>query len=246
MRNKAKLSLIIPAYNEAPVLRRNVDFIEQAVRSINGSYEIIIAEDGSTDGSDEIAAHMARQNPRIIHSHAVGRLGKGQALRKALKASTGEIIVFMDADLATSLSHLPKLLSLIESGYDGAVGSRHADNSVTSMTLLREFTSQAYNFLARLLFGTRVRDHQCGFKAFHRKAFESIVNGMKSNGFIFDTELIVKGKRKGLLIAELPVTWTDPFGRRSKFKLLEDGPGMLLGLLKLRVKLWKCDIQGFK
>jgi len=246
MKNRLMLSLIVPAYNEASFLKRNIDFIEEAIKSITKSYEIIIAEDGSTDGTTKIAADMARENSRIKHSHADERLGKGQALKRALKASIGEIIVFMDADLATSLSHLAKLVILIESEYDVAIGSRHTNGSFTSGSLLRTFTSKTYNILVRLLFRDGIRDHQCGFKAFRRKAFEYLLKDVESNGFIFDTELIVKARKKGFLIAEIPVTWIEPHGRRSKFKLLRDGPNMWLKLLRLRAELWKRDIQRHK
>lgn len=246
MRNKPRLSLIVPAFNEAPCLRRSIGFIEEAVKQITRSYEIIIAEDGSMDGTDKIAADMARENSRIIHSHADERLGKGQALKKALKTSVGDIIVLMDADLATSLGHLPKLVLLIEREYDGAIGSRHTKGSFTSRTLLRTLTSKTYNLLVRLLFRDGIHDHQCGFKAFRRKAIEYLLKDVESNGFFFDAELIIKAKKKGFSIAEFPVTWTEPYGRKSKFKLLRDGPEMGLKLLRLRAKLWKRDIQRNK
>ena len=246
MRNRPRLSLIVPAYNEAACLRRNIDFIEEAVKPITRSYEIIIAEDGSIDGTDKIAAEMALGNPRIIHSHADERLGKGQALKRALKASVGEIIVLMDADLATSLSHLSKLVLLTEKKYDGAIGSRHTTESYTHRTLLRTLTSKTYNLLVRLLFRDGIHDHQCGFKAFRRKALEYLLKDVRSDGFIFDTELIIKAKKKGFSIAEVPVTWMEPDGRRSKFELLRDGPNMGLKLLRLRAKLWKRDIQRHK
>lgn len=246
MRNKPKLSLVIPAYNEAPFLRESIHFIEEAVELMTKSYEIVIAEDGSLDGTDRIAADLVRENSRIIHSHADGRLGKGQALRRALKAAGGEIVILMDADLATSLSHLSKLVSLIEGEYDGAIGSRYSKGSSLSRTFLRTVTSKTYNLLVRLLFRSGIRDHQCGFKAFRRKVFEYLLKDMESDGFIFDTELIVKAKKKGFSITELPVTWKEPYGRRSKFNLLRDGPSMLLELLRLRAKIWKWDIQSRK
>lgn len=246
MRNKPRLSLIIPAYNEAPCLRRNLDFIEEAVKPITSSYEIIIAEDGSMDGTDKIAAEMAFENPRIIHSHADERLGKGRALKRALKASSGETIVLMDADLATSLGYLSKLVLLTEQKYDGAIGSRHTNESSTHRALLRTLTSKTYNLLVRLLFRDGIHDHQCGFKVFRRKPLEYLLNDVESDGFIFDTELIIKAKKKGFSIAEFPVTWMEPAGRRSKFKLLRDGPNMWFKLLRLRAKLWKRDIQRHK
>ena len=88
MSKKPKLSLIIPAYNEAPCLRQSIYFIKKAVESFSKSYEIIIAEDGSRDGTDKIAATLVKENQHMIHSHSNVRLGKGQALKKALAFSS--------------------------------------------------------------------------------------------------------------------------------------------------------------
>jgi glycosyltransferase involved in cell wall biosynthesis len=242
MNRKPKLSLIIPAYNEAPCLRQSIFFIKEAVESFSDSYEIIIAEDGSSDGTDRIAASLVQENQHLVHSHADVRLGKGQALKRALDFSEGEIIVLMDADLATSLQHLSKLVWLINSKYDGAIGSRYSKGSTLSRTILRTFTSKTYNLLVRILFGSKIKDHQCGFKAFRRDVLQYLLEDVQSNGFIFDTELIVKAVQRGYLIAELPVNWEEPYGRKSKFNMVEDSLKMGFGLLKLKALLWKYDI----
>ena len=243
MSKKPKLSLIIPAYNEAPCLKQSIYFIKEAVESFSKSYEIIIAEDGSSDGTDKIAASLVKENQHMIHSHANIRLGKGQALKRALDFSEGEIIVLMDADLATSLKHLPRLVWLINSKYDGAIGSRYSKGSLLSRTILRTFTSKSYNLLVKIFFGSKIKDHQCGFKAFRRNVLTYLLEDIQSDGFIFDTELIVKAVKKGYLIAELPVTWAEPYGRKSKFNMLNDSLKMGFGLLKLRALLWKYDIS---
>jgi len=236
---RVKVSVIIPAYNEAYHFKQNVTLIEEAVKQTMGSYEIIIAENGSTDGTNIIAEELAEEDPHILHLHSDKRLGKGCALKRALKASRGEVIVFIDADLAACLDHLPVIMEPIKEGYDGAIGSRNVKGARVKRPLSRAIASIAYNTLVRLLFRGGIRDHQCGFKAFRRQALESLIEDVESDGFFFDTELIVKAKRKGLLIAEVPITWREPGNRRSKVRLFRDGVKMGLELLKLRMKLWK-------
>lgn len=204
-----------------------------------GSYEIIIAEDGSMDGTDKIAREITHGAQRILHLHSDWRLGKGAALKRALKASRCGVVVFTDADLAASLDHLPELLELIKKGYDGAIGSRYIERSCVKRPLLKVIASRAYNLLVRVLFRDGIQDHQCGFKVFSRQALESLVDDVKSNSFFFDTELILKAKRKGFSIVEVPVTWREPEGRDPKFRLLRDGVRMGLELLRMRMELWR-------
>lgn len=234
-----KVSIVVPAYNEVSRLRQNIRSIGEAVKRITESYDIIIAEDGSTDGTNVIAEELAKEDPRILHLHSDKRLGKGGALKRAIKASQGEVIVFIDADLATSLDSISRIMVPIQKGYDGAIGSRNIKGANVKRPLLRAVASMVYNLFVRLLFRDGICDHQCGFKAFRRQALESLNDDVKSDGFLFDTELIVKAKRNDFLLAEVPVTWREQKGRNSTFLLFKDGLKMGLTFLRLRVRLWK-------
>ena len=211
--------------------------VKEAVSRITDSYEIVIAEDGSSDGTDAISRKLAISNDWILHSHSDQRLGKGGALKRAFGVCSGEVIVFMDADIATSLDCLPKMIGVIDKGHDMAIGSRMVRGSMSKRSFSRMFLSMIYNLIVRVLFGSGVYDHQCGFKAFRRKMVESVFNDVQSNGFVFDTELIVRAKHNGFSIVELSVIWTEPEGRLSKVQLLRDGVRMGLQLLKLRIEL---------
>lgn len=232
-----KISIIIPAYNEAYCLKDNIRSVERAIKRITGSYEIIIAEDGNSDGTDVIAEELAVENHSILHLHSDKRLGKGGSLRGALGTTKGEVVIYMDADLATDLNHLSEVIELIEEGYDLVIGSRNIKGSKVKRPLSRTMASFAYNFLVRLLFRDGIYDHQCGFKGFRRNVFESIAEDIESNGFLFDTELILRAKLRGFSIAEFPMAWAEPEERNSKVQILKDGFRMGLQLLKLRVKL---------
>jgi len=158
------MSIVIPAYNEAAALGRSIGCVEDAVSQMTDSYELIIAEDGSTDGTDRVAEKLTNDNSKIVHLHSDPQLGKGSALKRALKASRGEIVVFMDADMATNLEHLPELLNSIGSGNGIAVGSRHIRGSCVERPFSRAIASLAYNLFVRILFGDGVFDHQCSLE----------------------------------------------------------------------------------
>lgn len=220
------------------MLRQNVGLIEKAVSRIVDSYEIIIAEDGCSDETTKIAADISNNCSKVVHLHSDRRLGKGLALKRALRTSKGQALIFMDADLSTSLDHLHHVMKLIENGYDIVIGSRHVKGSYVRRPLLRDIASRAYNLLIKLLFWDNVSDHQCGFKGFNHRAVKGAIEEVRENGFLFDTELIVRMKKRGLQIIEIPVKWTEPKGRIPTFNLLVDGIKMGLKLVKLRFKLW--------
>jgi glycosyltransferase involved in cell wall biosynthesis len=227
----------VPAYNEASTLRQNVGLVEKAVSQITDSYEIIIAEDGCSDKTAKIAADMSNNCSKVVHLHFDHRLGKGLALKKALQTSKGQALICMDADLSTSLDHLDYVVKLIENGYDIVIGSRYVKGSYVKRSILRYIASRAYNFLVKLLFMDNVSDHQCGFKGFNHRAVKCVINEITENGFLFDTELILKMKQKGLRMIEIPVKWIEPEDRIPKFNLLADGIKMGLQLIKLKFAL---------
>lgn len=232
------ISIIIPAHNEAACLRDNIKTIERFINKLTNSYEIIISEDGSLDGTDLIAAELSCEYMCISYMHFHERCGKGKALKRALINAKGKIIVFMDADLATSIEDLPKILCILEKGYDGVIGSRNIKGSIVKRSFLRSIASTTYNLIIRFLFNDGIHDHQCGFKAFRRNILE-IIEDIQSNGFLFDTELLIRSKLRGYSIYEFPVKWEDPNGRKSKVRLITDGMKMGLELVQLRARIWK-------
>jgi hypothetical protein len=232
------LSLVVPAYNEASTLRQNLALLEKVASQVTDSFEIIVTEDGCTDETAKIAADVSNNCSKVTHLHSDHRLGKGLALKRALKASKGQVLVFMDADLSTSLDHLHDVVKLVENGCDVVIGSRHVKGSYVRRPLSRAIASRAYNLLVKLLFRDNVSDHQCGFKGFNHQALKGVIDEVTENGFLFDTDLIVRMKQKGLRIIEIPVKWTEPEDRIPKFNLLADGIRMGLKLVKLRFKTW--------
>jgi glycosyltransferase involved in cell wall biosynthesis len=219
------VSVVFPAYNEADALEAAVEKVIQALNEFTQSYEIIIAEDGSTDGTAKLATALAEKYSFVKHIHGEKRLGRGAALKNAFKQSHGEVLVYMDLDLATDLIHLKSLVDAVESeGYEFATGSRMLSESNVERSGTRHIASKTYNFMVRALLGSKVKDHQCGFKAFRREPLLQLLDEVGASHWFWDTELLVRAYRRGYKIKEIPVSWTG--GRETKVRLLEDSLNM--------------------
>ena len=141
--NKAMVSVVLPAYNEADKLEGAVTKISQALKETGYRYEIIIAEDGSTDGTAERAEELAQKFPYVKHIHREKRLGRGTALNNAFRQCSGEVLVYMDLDLATDLKSLKPLVDAITvEGYDLSTGSRMLPESKVERSLRRRLAQK--------------------------------------------------------------------------------------------------------
>ena len=236
---KVVVSVVLPAYNEADVLEIAVTQISTALKEIGYSYEIIIAEDGSTDGTDKKAAMLAEIVPFVRHIHREKRLGRGTALNNAFRQSNGEVLVYMDLDLATDLKYLKPLVEAIRiEGYDFSTGSRMLPESKAERTLRRSISSKTYNFLVRHMLGSKLRDHQCGFKAFKREPLIKLLDEVEATHWFWDTEIIVRAQRHGYRIKEVPVEWKS--GQDTKVHLFKDSWNMFWQIVAL---WWKLKIK---
>jgi len=230
-----ELSILLPAYNEASQIERCIRKVQAAAQTLTGSYEIIVSEDGSTDGTDEIVRKMAQTDPNIRLLHSPTRLGKGKGIKNAVNAATGEIVLFMDVDLATDLNCISKLLETVKAKGGMAIGSRHIQGSVVHRHTKRTLFSLTYNILVRLLFLDGIRDHQCGFKSMHRDVAKAILNSSRSDGYFFDTEMIVRCKKLGYPVTEVPVVWVEKNKGGSKVNPIKDSRKILLDMIAFRL-----------
>lgn len=234
-----KISIVLPAYNEAKRLREAVEKVREAAERTGYDYEIIIAEDGSTDGTDKIAAELSSENSKIVHLHSDERLGRGRALMNAFDNARGDVVVYMDVDLATDLKHLKELVDAIAvEGYDIATGSRLMKESKTDRPAKREIASRGYNFLVRLFLGSKIHDHQCGFKAFRRKVILEIGKEVKDNHWFWDTEVLVLAQKRGYKVKEIPVEWKH--GGETKVDFGKDVVYMFSQVLRM----WLNEMKG--
>ncbi len=199
---------------------------------ITSSFEIIIAEDGATDGTEKIAESLASEYPYVVHLHSDERLGRGTALNRAFKSAHGDILVYIDVDLATDMPHLSELINQIRSGYDLATGSRMMPESDAVRSAKRGVASKGFNFLVRTMLGSKLYDHQCGFKAFKRSALLDLLDQVRDEHWFWDTEILVRAERAGYRVAEFPIRWRP--GSSTKVDMKRDVVGMGLAILRLR------------
>src|SRR5665647_706470 len=230
-----EISILLPAFNEAAQIEMCVRKVEEAVKSFSKSYEIIVSEDGSTDGTDVIVAKLAKMNPNLVLLHSPSRLGKGKGIKNALSSSKGKIITFMDVDLATNLECLPQLLRVVKKNGGMAIGSRHVTGSRVQRRVSRTMFSLTYNLAVRLLFLDGVHDHQCGFKTMSREVAEAVLNVSKSDGYFFDTEMILRCKQLGFPVVEVAVQWAERNMGASKVNPIRDAGKMGLDMLAFRL-----------
>lgn len=229
--NDTEVSLVFPAYNEAEEIERSVNTALEELKKITPHFEVMVAEDGSTDGTAEIAERLTREHSEVRHIHSADRLGRGEALKRAFKEANGRILVYMDVDLATDIHELGELIDAVRSGADIVTGSRLLPDSRVKRSTRRSFASQAYNTFIKVLFNTPVHDHQCGFKAFKRESLMGFIEEVEDRHWFWDTEVLIRGARKGLRIVEIPVDWSE--ARGTKVKLLRDSWRMGSKALKL-------------
>jgi len=233
-----EVSMVFPAYNEVDYLEHAVEKTVQALTEFTCSFELIIAEDGSTDGTAERSEELTKKYPFVKHIHGEKRLGRGTALNNAFKQSNGEILAYMDVDLATNIEQLKSLIKAVEEeGFDFAVGSRLLSESKVKRSRTRQIASKSYNFLVRAMLGSKLKDHQCGFKAFKREALIQLLGEVIARHWFWDTELLVRAARKGFKIKEIPVDWKGP--RETKVRLLKDSFSMAGQVVKLWWRLTK-------
>jgi glycosyltransferase involved in cell wall biosynthesis len=230
------VSLVFPAYNEAERLEHSVEKVTMALRQVTSAFEIIIAEDGSKDGTDTLAQALAGKYSFVRHIHSEKRLGRGVALTNAFKQANGNVLVYMDVDLATDLKYLKPLIDAVAvEGYDFATGSRMLPQSRADRSAQRRLSSWTYNALVRLMLNSKLKDHQCGFKAFKREALLPLLHEVKAKHWFWDTEVLVRAARKGYRIREIPVEWKS--SQRTKVRLVKDSITMGWQVLKLRLQL---------
>lgn len=237
------VDIVIPVLNEAHVIKRSVETLRSYLNAnpFPYSWQIVIVDNGSTDGTIERATELSAVYPEVKSLHLAQR-GRGRALRHAWLQSRSDVVCYMDVDLSTDLKHIKPLIDSIASGgYDVATGSRLQKKSETTRSLTREFISRVYNLMVKATLFTRFSDAQCGFKAMSRRAVEQIIPQVEDQCWFFDTELLVLSEKQGLRICDIPVRWVEDDD--SRVKIVKTGWDDIKGLARLRWSLW-CSLLG--
>lgn len=208
------LSIVLPVYNEALVLQRNLEtIVDWLTRSRMGEgdrwFEIVAVDDGSSDSSPDILREAARRDPRIRVLGLSPNQGKGAAVRVGMLASQGACAIFMDADLSTPLDEIPVLLQALHGGADAAFGTRRAPGASIerNQPWLRRTLGKGFTLLTRILLRSDCNDFTCGFKGFRREAAARIFTRSRLNRWAFDAELVAILAEQKLRIVHVPVRW---------------------------------------
>ena len=229
------VEIVIPVLNEEKGLPVAIAKLTEFVKAHPGrDWRFKVADNGSTDRTQQIAQELAKGRPDLTVTYLTQR-GRGRALKKAWLESTADVRCYVDVDLSTDLRHLPRIVDAIaDGGYEVAIGSRLVKGSeIVGRSLKREITSRGYSLLFRTMFFTPFHDAQCGFKAISARAAEAIIPHIKDTSWFFDTELLLIALKNGWKIKEVPVRWEDD--PDSRVKVLKTAWEDVKGLLRLRI-----------
>jgi glycosyltransferase involved in cell wall biosynthesis len=218
-----EISLVIPAFNEASRIRPTLIAADDFLGHAKLSYEILVVDDGSTDGTAALVDRLTRRRPAIRLLRSPVNRGKGSAVRLGMRAARGAIRLMCDADGSTPAAEIPKLLNPLRLGeVDIAIGSRYLAGSAVArrQPFYRRWWSRLCNFVVRRTLVPGVVDTQCGFKAFSARAAEEIFARAQIDGWAFDLEALALAHRLGYSVREVAVWWSDD--PRSRIHPLRD------------------------
>lgn len=241
-------NIIIPAYNEEKIIRKNLTKIAKKLIQIGEKYKILFVlsalDDGSTDDTESEIIKVIYDETLKSDYLSVFYLGKEGPTRrenlvKTMNISPTDYVGFMDCDLATDLKDLENLIAC-SFFYDIVSGSRYITSSKIKRTWTRRLISFCYNTSMRIMFGSTIRDHECGFKIFKTSAIRKIIKyteygeHKKDRKMAWDTEMWIYAQRLGFKVLEIPVTWKE--AKKSALRFTTE-LSMIKYLLKLRWKL---------
>ena len=209
-----RLSLVIPAFDEAAVIARAVREAEAALAATFPGFEILVVDDGSRDDTANIVESLRTECPNTRLIRHPGNRGYGAALRTGFAAARHALVAFTDADCQFDLTELREL-AMIANQFPIVVGYRVDRQDPWR----RRFLSRGYNFLARTLLGTGVRDCDCALKVFRREVLDDLMP--EARGFFVNTEMLTRARQRGYGVAEVPVTHRPRAGGASKVSLRE-------------------------
>ncbi len=225
---------MIPAYNEAARIGATLEKVLAYVAQRGWDAEVIVVNDGSGDNTVEVVQRYCKQNVALRLLENPGNRGKGYSVRNGMLNARGEVLLFSDADLSSPIEEVPKLLNAISSGTDIAIGSRWLRSELQTgrQPLYRQLFGRVFNLLLRTTLGLKYKDTQCGFKAFTRRAAETIFPRQRIERWGFDPEILFLAKKFGFKVAEIPVEWAHSEGTR--ISPLRDGARMFEEMLRIR------------
>ncbi|HJY98698.1 MAG TPA: dolichyl-phosphate beta-glucosyltransferase [Patescibacteria group bacterium] len=237
MSKNIHLTVLIPCYNEAKVIKENLTEISEFLSSKNYEWELLVVDDGSRDNS--VKKVLELKNPKIkLVSYKINR-GKGGALKEGIAKSSGRYIIFMDADLSVPVETIDAVLDKLEEGKsDVVIGTRKIKSAkvLVHQPWLRENLGKGFTFITRIITGVKISDFTCGFKGFSGVSAKKIFSNSLLTRWAYDAEILYLAKKFGYKIFEVPVTWTNR--KDTRVKLWNAVVTSFTDLIRIKLNDW--------
>jgi len=229
-----ELSIVVPCYNEEQRLPRTIEQIERYLAGEGVSYELILVDDGSSDGTRTIMDAAAERNPAVRLEALPQNRGKGRALAEGVAVARGAEILVTDADLSTPIEELDKLRAELGKGAGVAIASRALKGSrvEVSQPIYRVLMGKAFNLLVQAVLLPGIWDTQCGFKLFRGDIAHEVFAELTTDGFGYDPEVLYRAKKRGVKITEVPVVWRN--SAPTKVSPIKSSLDMFRHVLRIR------------
>jgi hypothetical protein len=228
------IKIFIPVYNEGVNIEKNLDAIYFALQISHLQNKIIIVNDGSTDNTVNKMQSLFKPPYKNFDYIHFGFPSRREHLAQAIvsRGKLGDIIVMLDGDGSVNSNAVSRAITLIQQGCDIVVGNRYHKHSVTRRSFKRLVVSKIYNWMIRVMFGSKMADHECGMKVFKYSVISALIDDLGYNlqrGFFWDAEMLIRAQRRGYSIKDESVEWTE--AKKSSQSFSKDWP-MILYILK--------------
>lgn len=229
-------SIVLPAYNEQARLPATLAAVFAYLEASGcADYEVLVVDDGSTDGTAAAAEQFVSKHPQMRLLQNPGNRGKGYSVRHGMLEARGDWVLFSDSDLSAPIEEVEKLLkAAAEQGAAVVIGSRALDRSLIQIhqSWFRETAGRTFNLLMRICTGLPFADTQCGFKLFQRRAAQEVFSRQKIERWGFDAEVLFIARKLGFKTIEVPVHWSHSEG--TKVNMIRDSANMFIDLFRVR------------
>lgn len=233
------LSLVIPCYKDGEFLADSIHEIERVLKQTRYSYEIIIIDDCSPDGSAKVVEHVAHGNSHIRYLVHEKNAGRGGTVVEGMKMAQGTYVGFLDVDLEVHCRYIPSMLAALEQGYDGATAYRVYKMQLIPSMVYRAFLSIAYRKLVHALLQLPYKDTETGYKFFRREKILPVLNECECNGWFWDTEVMALSYYHGLKIQEIPCLFIRRWDKKTTVRPFHDSLDYWRELKKFKARIHK-------
>src|SRR5712692_5322132 len=230
------LSVVVPCYNEEQRLPSTIEKIEAFLDRRTDTYELILVDDGSADGTRRVMDEAAARHRAVRIQALPANRGKGRALAEGVKVSRGTNVLVTDADLSTPIDELPKLEAQLAAGAGVAIASRAIKGSRVELSqpVYRVLMGKAFNLIVQAVLLPGIWDTQCGFKLFRGEVAHRAFAHLSTDGFGYDPEVLFHARNQGVKIAEVPVVWRN--SAPTKVSAVSSSLDMLKHVLRVRFR----------